>query len=189
MVQCEMCGKETPRPNRIKVEGAELEVCDDCTDFGTEVETQEQQSSTSTKYSTSSSGAGGSQSGSASSSSGGGTTSSSSGGSSGGGGGRRRDMYDDIEELAQDFHERIRGARERAGLSQEDLAKTLNEKASLIRKLEHGDTLPTDEVQRKLERELDIDLTAGASTDETEWESDSSTGEYTLGDVVERKDS
>ena len=183
MVQCEMCGTETASPNRVKIEGAELEVCDECTDFGTEIETQ-QSSSTSTKYSTSSS------SGSSGSTSSGGTSTGSSSRSTGSsGGGRRQDMFDDIEELAQDFDDQIRQAREGAGLSQEDLAKDLNEKASLIRKLEQGEMLPTDEMQQKLERSLDIDLSAGGSSDETEWQSDSSTGEYTLGDVVERKDS
>lgn len=98
-------------------------------------------------------------------------------------------MFDDIDELSQDFDQQIRQAREQAGLSQEDLAKDLNEKASLIRKLEQGEMLPTDDMQTKLERTLDIDLTAGGSTSDTEWESDSSAGEYTLGDVVERKDS
>ena len=175
MVQCEMCGKETADPNRVKIEGAELDVCDECTDFGTEVKTQDSTSSTSTKYSTSSS------SGSSSSS-----TSSSSSSSSGGG--RRKDMFDDMEELAQDYDDLIRTAREQAGLSQEDLAKSLNLKASLIRKLEHGDTLPSDDVQRKLEKKLDIDLSAGGSADEGDWDGGSSTGEYTLGDVVERKD-
>jgi len=97
-------------------------------------------------------------------------------------------MFDDIEELAQDFDDRIRQARESAGLSQEELANRLNEKASLIRKLEHGDTLPSDDMQAKLERSLDIDLSAGGETDETEWESASAAGEFTLGDVVERKD-
>jgi putative transcription factor len=98
-------------------------------------------------------------------------------------------MFDDIEEVAQDYHERLRSAREAAGLSQEDLAKQLNEKASLIRKLEHGDVLPSDDVQRKLERALDVDLSAGGGAGDTEWEGGSATGEYTLGDVVERKDS
>ena len=180
MVQCEMCGTETTSPNRVKIEGAELDVCDACTDFGTEIKQDTATSSTSTKYSTGSSG-----SGSSSGTSGG--TASSTGSSSGGG--RRRDMYDDIEELSQDYDEQIRNARESAGLTQEELAKQLNEKASLIRKLERGDTLPSDDVQQKLERSLDIDLTASASTDETEWESDSPSGSYTLGDVVKRKDS
>ena len=94
-----------------------------------------------------------------------------------------------MDELAQDYDDIVRSGRESAGLSQEDLARQLNEKASLIRKIERGDTLPSDEVQRKLEKALGIDLSAGGSADETEWESDTSTGEYTLGDVVERKDS
>ena len=183
MVQCEMCGTETNSPNRVKIEGAELDVCDDCTDFGTEVKTQESSGSTSTKYSTSSSSTSSSGGSSTGSTAGGG------GGSSSGGRKRGQDMFDDIEELAQDYDDRIRQGRESAGLSQEDLAKKLNEKASLIRKLEHGDTLPSDDVQRKLERELDIDLSAGGSAEETEWEGGSSSGEYTLGDVVERKDS
>jgi len=175
-VQCEMCGAETADPNRVKIEGAELDVCDSCTDFGTEVQTDEQPSTTSTKYSTS---------GSSSTRSGSGSTSTTS--SSGGGGGRGDEMFDDIEELAQDYDARIREARETASLSQEDLANQLNEKASLIRKLEHGDTLPSDTVQRKLERALDIDLTVGGDED-TEWSGGSSTGDYTLGDMVERKD-
>jgi putative transcription factor len=172
MVQCEMCGAETADPNRVKIEGAELDVCDNCTDFGTEVETDEQPSTTSTKYSTSSS-----------SSTGGGSEST----ASSGGSGRGDDMFGDIEALAQDYDTRIREAREAASLSQEDLANRLNEKASLIRKLEHGDTLPSDTVQGKLERALDIDLTISGDED-TEWSGGSSTGEYTLGDMVERKD-
>jgi len=179
MVQCEMCGKETSSPNRVKIEGAELDVCDECTDFGTEVKQDTGSSSTSTKYSTSSSSSSSSSSGSSSSSSSGG----------GGSGGRRKDMFDEMDELAQDYDEIVRSGRESAGLSQEDLARQLNEKASLIRKIERGDTLPSDEVQRKLEKALGIDLSAGGSAEETEWESDTSTGEYTLGDVVERKDS
>jgi putative transcription factor len=98
-------------------------------------------------------------------------------------------MFDNMEEVAQDYDKKIRSAREGASMSQEDLADKLNEKASFIRKLEHGETLPTDEMQQKLEGELGIDLSASGSSDETEWESDSSAGEYTLGDVVERKDS
>ena len=179
MVQCEMCGTEVGSPNRVKIEGAELDVCDDCTEFGTEIRTDDASSSTSTKYSTGSSDSSGSSS--SGSSGGGGSTSSS-------GGGRRRDMFDEMDELSQDYDERIREGREDAGLSQEDLAKQLNEKASLIRKLEHGDILPSDDVQRKLERALDVDLSAGGESGDEEWESENAGGGYTLGDVVKRKD-
>ncbi|WP_340674297.1 multiprotein bridging factor aMBF1 [Natrinema marinum] len=181
MVQCEMCGAETSSPKTIKVEGAKLDVCSNCTDFGTEVK-QTSSSSTSTKYSTGSSSS--SSSGSQSSGSGGGT--SSSGGSSQR---RRSDMFDDMEELATDYDDRVRNARESKGLSQSDLANELNEKASLIRKIERGDTLPSDRVQSKLENFLEIDLSAeGSSGDDSEWSGGSSTGSYTLGDVVKRKD-
>jgi len=171
MVQCEMCGAETGSPKTVKIEGAELDVCDDCADFGTEVRTQET-SSTSTKYSTSSS----SSSSSASSSSGG-----------GGGGGSRRDMFDEMDEVVQDYDDRIRNARESEGLTQEELADQLNEKSSLIRKLERGGVLPSDTVQRKLEKALGLTLSEGGGGD-SEWSSDSATGGTTLGDVVKRKD-
>lgn len=173
MVQCEMCGAETANPKTIKVEGAELDVCDDCTDFGTEVTTQ-QSSSTSTKYSTSSS-----------SNASGGTSGGSSGGSSSRS--RRRDMFDEMEEVASDYDDRIRNARESEDLSQEELAKQISEKASLIRKLEQGAMLPSDTVQKKLERKLGITLTESAGGDE-DWESESEGTGLTLGDMVKRKD-
>jgi len=175
MVQCEMCGTEVSSPSRVKIEGAELDVCDECTDFGTELKTEDS-SSTSTKYSTSSSESSGS-SGSSSPSS-----------SSSSGGGRRRDMFDEMDEIAQDFNDRIRSARESKGLSQKELAQQLNEKASLIRKLEQGNSLPSDDVRTKIEKSLGIDLSAGGSTDDEEWSGGESDGSYTLGDVVQRKD-
>ncbi|WP_323192472.1 multiprotein bridging factor aMBF1 [Halostella sp. PRR32] len=182
MVQCEMCGAETSSPKKVKVEGAELDVCGDCADFGTEVKQQSSSGETSTKYST------GSSNGSSTSSSASGGSSTTSSTASSGGSRNRSDMFDDMDELAQDYDEIIRRAREEEGLSQADLADELNEKASLIRKLERGDTLPSDDVQTKLERFLDVNLSGGAGGEDTEWEGGSSSGEYTLGDVVKRKD-
>jgi len=171
-----MCGADETSLTTTKVEGAELELCENCQGFGTTVETQESSSSTS-KYSTSSS--------SGTSGSSGGST----GGSTGSGGSTRRkkDMFDDMDELGGDYDDRIREARESEGLTQEELADDLNEKASLIRKLERGDILPSDDVQTKLEKKLEITLTEGADVDDTEWSSGSGQS-MTLGDVVERKD-
>ncbi|MEA1930694.1 MAG: multiprotein bridging factor aMBF1 [Euryarchaeota archaeon] len=176
MPQCEMCGADETSLTTTKVEGAELELCENCQGFGTTVKTQESSSSTS-KYSTSSS--------SGTSGSSGGAT----GGSTGSGGSTRRkkDMFDDMDELAADYDDRIREARESEGLTQEELADDLNEKASLIRKLERGDILPSDEVQTKLEKKLEISLIEGTDVDDTEWSSGSGQS-MTLGDVVERKD-
>ena len=172
-----MCGASKSSLTTTKVEGAELELCSDCTEFGTKVETGSDGDTTTTKYSTSSS-----------SGSGGGSASGSGGRSSSGSsaGSRRNDMFDDMGELATDYDDRIRSARERESLSQEELSDRLNEKASLIRKLERGDVLPSDDVQSELERELDISLSGEMDTD-AEWESDSGPT-TTLGDVVKRKD-
>ena len=178
MPQCEMCGADESSLTTTKVEGAELELCENCQGFGTTVETQQSTGSTS-KYSTSSS--------SGKSSSSGGAGGSGSSGSSGGSTRRKKDMFDDIDELAADYDDRIREARESLGLTQEELAGQLNEKASLIRKLERGDILPSDEVMGKLEKKLGITLTEGTDVDDTEWSSGSS-GSMTLGDVVERKE-
>ena len=172
------CGSDQSSLTTVKVEGAELELCGDCKEFGTEVRT-ESSSSASTKYSTSSS-----SSDESTADSTGSTTSSA---SQGGGSSPRRDMFDNMDEIAADYDDRIRQARESRNLSQEDLADSLNEKASLIRKLERSDILPSDDVREKLERRLDISLVEGTDTDEDEWSSGSSTT-TTLGDVVKRKD-
>jgi len=170
-----MCGAETPSPKTVKVEGAELQVCDECADFGTEVR-EESGSSTSTKYSTSSS-----------SGSGSGSSQSSQSSSSQSSNTRRRDMFDEMDEIAADYDDRIRNARENTEMNQEELAKSIGEKASLIRKLERGDVLPTDDVQQKLESELAISLTESGD-EEGEWSSDSAGSGLTLGDMVKRKD-
>jgi len=92
-----------------------------------------------------------------------------------------------MDEIAADYDERIRNARENTEMNQEELAKSIGEKASLIRKLERGDVLPTDDVQQKLESELGISLTESGD-EEGEWSSDTAGSGLTLGDMVKRKD-
>ena len=94
-----------------------------------------------------------------------------------------------MDEVVTDYDERIREAREAAGLSQAELGDQLNEKASFIRKLEHAESLPSDDLRRKLERALDIELLEGGGSDEeTEWSGSDAESGMTLGDVVKRKD-
>lgn len=183
MVQCEMCGAETSAPKTVKVEGAELQVCAECADFGTEVR-QQQESSTTTKYST---GSGSGSGGGSSSGSGSGSGSTAQSGSTSR---RRSDLFDEMDEVVTDYDDRIRQAREAASLTQAELADELNEKKSLIRKLERGETLPSDQMRRKLERKLGIELLESGSSadDESEWSSEAGPGGMTLGDVVKRKE-
>jgi len=63
------------------------------------------------------------------------------------------------DELASDFPERVRLAREGRGWTRKDLALRLNEKLSLIEKLEKGTFHPDEKLRKKVERELGIKLT------------------------------
>lgn len=66
-------------------------------------------------------------------------------------------MTKDEVELANDFHSRIRNAREHRGLSQEDLAREMNEKIGVIQKAENG-IRPTDSLLNKFAKTLDVRL-------------------------------
>jgi len=62
------------------------------------------------------------------------------------------------EELAEDFGERIRRARESRGWKQSDLGSKVNERESVIAKLESQTMVPTDAMIPKLEKTLGIRL-------------------------------
>lgn len=70
---------------------------------------------------------------------------------------------DTSSELVQDFRERIREAREKLGLSHEDLGKKLNEKVSLLRKIETGKMTPNNNLATRLEHVLKIKLIVPAT--------------------------
>lgn len=61
-------------------------------------------------------------------------------------------------EIVENYGRLIKEAREKAGLKQAELAQKINEKHSLLRKIEHEEILPTDDVRRKIERILKISL-------------------------------
>lgn len=171
-MQCEMCGAETDNPTTIQTEGTQLEVCSNCTEFGTVLHDEERKKSKKP-----------SGSGSSSSGGGGGTTRQSPPSS---GGGPSHDPLDELGTLAPDYDQRVRNARENAGMKQEELADELNEKLSLIRKIERGEMRPSEDVRRKLESALGVSLTEEVGGEE--WETDESSGGYTVGDIIERKD-
>jgi len=61
-------------------------------------------------------------------------------------------------EIVENYGRLIKEAREKAGLTQAELAQKINEKHSLLRKIEHEEILPTDDVRRKIMRILKISL-------------------------------
>lgn len=59
-------------------------------------------------------------------------------------------------EYIEEFGRIIREAREKIGLTQEDLAKQLNERITVIKKIESGEFKPPIDLARKIEKLLRI---------------------------------
>ena len=77
----------------------------------------------------------------------------------------KRRLYEQMDheieeglEIGDEYGRKIKEAREKVGLKQVELAQRINEKQSLLRKVEHEEIIPTDEVRRKIERLLKISL-------------------------------
>lgn len=73
----------------------------------------------------------------------------------------KRRLYEQMDleleaelEIGEDYGRRVKEAREKAGLKQTELAKMINEKQSLVRKIENEEIVPSKEVWSKLERVL-----------------------------------
>lgn len=62
------------------------------------------------------------------------------------------------EEIAIDYGERIKRAREELKIPLKVLAERINEKESYLKRIEDQEVLPSEELARKLEKELGIKL-------------------------------
>jgi len=87
-----------------------------------------------------------------------------------------------MDELVENFNLIVRREREKRGWSQAELAKKIQEKESLIRKIENGEITPEPEVIEKLERLFGIKLRE--KVPEVKVETAGSKITPTLGDVV-----
>lgn len=147
---CEMCGKDVEATSRVRVEGSVLRLCADCSRFGVVLDAPPAPSVVPVPRS---------------------------GGSgvplgSGGAVVRRtrsteeRDLFKEMPEmeLAEDWSKRIRVAREHLTWTPEELGKRLNEKKSVILKMESGAFRPPDATIRKIESLLKIRLRADAQS-------------------------
>jgi len=92
---------------------------------------------------------------------------------------------DTSQEIVQDYAEVIREAREKLGLSHEDLGKKINEKESVLRKIETGKISPNDQLVSKLEHTLKIKLLVPVAEEKTPTNLPKTTSrEFTLGDAM-----
>ena len=100
---------------------------------------------------------------------------------------RPTELPKEIEELdiADNFSELVRKARMKLGWSQEDLARKVREKLSVIQKIETGRISPDMQLCRQLQHELKIKLLVPRK--ETPPPKTSAPAEVTLGDIVKIK--
>jgi putative transcription factor len=90
------------------------------------------------------------------------------------------------QEPAEDYSNKIKVAREKLGLTHEELGKKINEKASVLRNLEAGKMAPNNQLASKLEHMLKIKLLVPISEEKVPPPvSKSANQELTLGDVIE----
>ena len=82
---------------------------------------------------------------------------------------------------------KIRHAREKLGLSHEDLGKKINEKVSVLKKIESGKMTPDNKLATKLEHALKIKLLVPPSEEKIPKKqiTKPATRELTLGDLIQ----
>lgn len=97
---------------------------------------------------------------------------------------RYRDSLDSDEVLVEEYGTVIKNARKAKGFKLEDFAQMINEKSSLLQKIEKSEFNPPHSLIIKIERKLDISLREEASAPIYTGTSAKST---TLGDVVKLK--
>ena len=143
---CEMCGSEVASTSRVRIEQSVLQLCPACAKFGTVLDPPPAAAPPT--------GSGAPRRGSTPA-------------TRAAAGPRRleeRDLYQEIGELelASDWGRKVRVAREALGWNPEELGKRLNEKKSVVLKIESGSLHPPDTLVRKLEHLLKVRLRATA---------------------------
>ena len=162
-MRCEVCGRKIyGKPYRVIIEGAELLVCSECAKLGKIVPESKTKKPMLTK--------------------------------------RRLPLktvkksapqtpVETTLELVEDYNVRIREAREKLGITHEDLGKKINEKTSVLKKIETGKMVPDNKLALKLEHALKIKLLTPASTEKIEIINlpKPSNQKLTIGDLIEQK--
>ena len=89
-------------------------------------------------------------------------------------------------DVVEDFAQKIRDAREKSGQTQKEFAMKLNEKESLLSKLETGAVKPSIPLAQKLEKLLKIKLVDSQGEGVVENQRKTS-GHLTIGDIIQDK--
>jgi len=162
-MECEICGKPVPENNpiRAKIEGSVMVVCKECSKLGTVQKTPPKpkfvKQNNKTKRPK--------------------TT-------------RNRPYSrndEPSEELIEDFSIEVRKAREAKNWSREVLGKKINERVSVINRIETGKMTPDTKLTKKLENTLGIKLLEKVDNIDLNQFVNTSSGERTLGNIMKIK--
>lgn len=132
---CELCGKEVTFSKKVTIEGVQLQVCAECAKFGIEATKPAPKELGPKPIIEKRLEVREKRS-------------------------RPKDVLEatEREELVEDYGARIRNARSKRGMTQKDLAMKINERLTVLSKIEAGDMRPDDKIVGKLEKELGIKL-------------------------------
>ena len=89
--------------------------------------------------------------------------------------------------IVADYSAKIKGAREKMGKTQEEFAKLITEKESIVHKLETGKFEPPIDLAKKIEHVLKIKLVEKEDTVSVELPKEGKKGGFTLGDFIKVK--
>jgi putative transcription factor len=102
---------------------------------------------------------------------------------------KQKDVYTKMEkELVSEWNSLIKKAREKKGLSREELGFKIGERTVTISKIENGDLRPSDKVIEKIEKELKITLFENVEKVPSYATGSHSRGSLTLGDFIKKED-
>ena len=163
-MECEICGKPVPEHNpiRAKIEGSVMVVCKECSKLGTI-----QKAPPKPKFRQQPKGK-----------------------KQNANRNRNRNYSrndEPTEELIENFAGEIRKARESKKWSREDLGKKINERVSVITRIETGKMTPDNKLTKKLEKALNIKLLEEINNVDLNQFISGSSGERTLGNVMRIK--
>jgi len=127
-MRCELCGNDVGYLKPVLIEGTEMQVCPACASYGTPV-TKKKRGAARTMTPPKIEPYSG------------------------------KDVFKDMDkELVDNYGARIREARERQGMSREELGARIGEKTTAVAKMENQELRPSDKKARQLEKTLHITL-------------------------------
>jgi uncharacterized protein (TIGR00270 family) len=88
-------------------------------------------------------------------------------------------------EVIEGYGQKVKSTREKRGLSIEELAKKINEKANYLERVEHEKTLPSESLCHRLQKELGIKLMEPVGSGSGPASKSGEGGGVTLGDILE----